>query len=896
MNRRLILAVLAAPAVLLAQPKEKPKKEFEAGKPQFAPNPNQKHFIEGEIPVDHLDAKDFTVPEGLEVTLWAASPMLYNPTNMDVDAKGRIWVAEGVNYRGKAGRREAGDRIVVLEDTDGDGKADKSHTFVQDPELGAPLGVAVFDNVIVVSNTPNLIVYTDVNRDLVFDPKVDKREVLLTGFEKAQHDHSLHSVTHGPDGRWVFSNGNCGAQFIDKSGHQFNIGGAYLNNNYAGQPSYDGHIYTGGFTCTIDPDGKNARIIGHGYRNSYEQITTSLGDIFQNDNDDPPACRVSHIIEGGFFGFFSPDGKRSWQADKRPGQTVPQAEWRQDDPSTIPAGDVYGGGAPTGISFYENGALGDAWTGLMMSCDTGRNVVFGYKPKADGAGYVLERFNFLTSNTTGKFAGSDFVGGSKNMTDERHFLFRPSDVTVGADGAVYVSDWFDKRTGGHGTMDDSASGAIYRIAPKGFKPSVPSIDYNTDEGCIKALKSPAVNVRHTGFVKLKAKGSVEVVAPLLDDSNAYVAARAAWLLAQMGEVGQKKVQQQLASKDDTRRLVAWRALRAGGADVVTMADKLVADSSAAVRREIAVSLKDLAADKAVPVLVKLCASYDGKDASYLGAIGIGATKKESALWQALPKADTDTFARLAWKLHPVESIAWLKARVMNASLSVSQRKLAADSLAFIDHADAAQAMLDAAKDNQSPIAGDIVWWLIHRSTNDWAKYNVGESLKTQGILDPEKIKLTAVIAPQPLPPEALPKVEDVVKLKGDATKGAAAVQRCYMCHSINGQGVDFGPGLTGFGGQQPAEIIAEAIINPSKDISHGFDGTTLMLKDGMQIDGIVLTDGDFVIIKSQGGVSQIVAKEKIKSKQKMKSSLMISGPQLGMSAQDIADVIAYLKK
>ena len=895
----LALVTLTVPA--LAQnnkQKQKPKKEFVAGKPQFEPNPDQPHFVEGALPVDQLETSLFTVPGGLEVTLWAASPMFFNPTNMDVDAKGRIWIAEGVNYRSKAGRREAGDRIVVIEDTDGDGKADKSHTFVQDPELGAPLGVAVFDNVVVVSNTPNLIVYTDVNRDGVFDPKVDKREVMLTGFEKGQHDHSLHSISAMPDGRWVFSNGNCGAQFTDKSGHQFNIGGAYLNNDYAGQPSYDGHVYTGGFTCSIDPDGKNARIIGHGYRNSYEQVTTSFGDVFQNDNDDPPACRVAHVIEGGFMGFFSPDGKRSWQADKRPGQTTQVAEWRQDDPSTVPAGDVYGGGAPTGIAFYENGALGDKWNGLLLSCDTGRNVVLGYQPKADGAGFDLERTSFITTNTSGKFAGSDFVGGSKNVSDERHILFRPSDVCVGADGAVYVADWFDKRTGGHQTLDDSASGAIYRIAPKGFKSSVPVIDYNTDAGCIAALQSPAINVRHVGFAKLKAKGDsvVGLVSEVWSNGNPYISARAAWLLAQLGEVGAKKIEEQLASADADKRLVAWRALRAAGRDMLASADKLAADTSAAVRREIAVSLKDVAADKAVPVLVKLAQSYDGKDRSYLGALGIGAIKKEAALWNALPKSESEAFARLTWKLHPVESIAWLKTRIANAQLSIPERKLAIDALAFIDHADAAQAMLDAAKDSASPLAGDIVWWLIHRSTNDWAKYNVGQSLKTQGILDPDKIKLNAVVTPPAMPAESLPKIEDVTNAKGDATRGAVAVQRCYMCHSINGQGVDFGPGLTGWGASQPTDVIAEAIINPSKDIAHGFEGSTLMLKDGMQIDGMILTDGDFVIIKSQGGVSQIVAKEKIKSKQKMNRSLMMSGPQLGMTAQDIADVIAYLKQ
>ena len=92
------------------------------------------------------------VQEDLEVTNWATSPMLYNPTNMDIDSKGRIWVAEGRRYRlfRKNNWVPKADRIVVMEDTDKDGKADKHWTFVEDEELIAPLGIAVIGNKIIV--------------------------------------------------------------------------------------------------------------------------------------------------------------------------------------------------------------------------------------------------------------------------------------------------------------------------------------------------------------------------------------------------------------------------------------------------------------------------------------------------------------------------------------------------------------------------------------------------------------------------------------------------------------------------------------------------------------------------------------------------------------------------
>jgi putative membrane-bound dehydrogenase-like protein len=905
-------APTVAPPPAIPEPKkeEKPNKnKVKVGKAAFEPSPDTKAFDFKNTKPDFLDTSFFHLPEDLEVTVWATSPMFFNPANMDIDHAGRIWINEGMNYRRHAGRNPEGDRIMVLTDSDGDGKADKSHVFVQEKELSCPLGIAVFDNVIVVSNTPDLIVYTDVNRNQVFDAGTDKREVLLTGFEQKQHDHSLHSVTAGPDGRWYFSNGNCGAQFTDASGKTFRIGSSYLNNPYTGQASDDGHVYVGGFSASIDPNGKNAKILGYNYRNSFEQVRNSLGDMFQNDNDDPPACRVSHIIEGGSFGFFSLDGKRQWRADKRVGQTIPVAEWRQDDPGSLPAGDVYGGGAPTGMAFYENGELGDKYRGLLLSCETGRNTVLGYHPKTNGAGFELNRFDFLTTNKTGVFKGSDFVGGSKNVSNERHTLFRPSDVCVGPDGAVYVSDWFDQRTGGHSDLDETCSGAIYRIAPKGFKSQILELNLDTVEGQIAALKSPANNTRHLGFTRLKAQGKEAVgpVAKLLTDSNPYIAARAIWLLAQLGTEGRSKVLPWLDAKDGSRRLVAFRALRAAGMDVTEMPlSSLAVGNNAAVRAEIAVSLRDADAEKALPILAELAKRFDGKDRSYLEALGLGAKGKEEAAWQALnsieskkmggdPQRWSDAFARITWRLHPKAAVESVKARALSDKLSTAQRKLAMDTLAFTPDATAAQAMLAVAKDKTSPLAADALLWLIKRSTDDWSTFGIAEELKKQGVFDPDKAKLVSIVTPPPPPADKLPALADVLKLTGNAKNGASVATRCVMCHEISGQGVEFGPSLTGWGRSQPSEVIAEALINPSKDIAHGYEGQEIITKDGITIHGMILSEGDILIIRCMGGQTQFIPKSRIKSRSKLTHSLMLGATQLAMTPQEIADVVAFLR-
>ena len=164
---------------------------------------------------------------------------------MDFDAHGRLWVTEGIDYN-QGLRVQAGRSIMVVEDKDGDGKADHSHPFVTEKEMRhASSGIAVFDNRIVLSATPSIIVYTDVDRNTVFDPKVDKREVFLTGFQNKNHDHTVHAVVGAPSGQWHFSFGNCGADLKTKDGRHFLAGCYYGYPEAIGKKSSDGEVYVG---------------------------------------------------------------------------------------------------------------------------------------------------------------------------------------------------------------------------------------------------------------------------------------------------------------------------------------------------------------------------------------------------------------------------------------------------------------------------------------------------------------------------------------------------------------------------------------------------------------------------------------------------------------------------
>jgi putative heme-binding domain-containing protein len=138
-------------------------------------------------------------------------------------------------------------------------------------------------------------------------------------------------------------------------------------------------------------------------------------------------------------------------------------------------------------------------------------------------------------------------------------------------------------------------------------------------------------------------------------------------------------------------------------------------------------------------------------------------------------------------------------------------------------------------------------------------------------------------------------VADVMALKGDAARGKIAANRCLMCHQVDGMGTEYGPQLKGFGSRQSPEVVARSIVDPSYDIAHGYEGMTLMLKDGKRIDGRITSDHDSVVIQSTGGVSQKVPKKQVARRGKLDRSLMLSADQLGMTAQDVADVVEWMK-
>ena len=135
----------------------------------------------------------FAMDDGLELTLSASEPEILSLSNIDVDHEGRVWACEVINYGPNKGKRKEGDRILIMEDKDGDGKMDEFKTFYQGNEVNAAMGLCVLSDRVIVSVTPNVWVFYDDNGD----DKADRKELLFTGDGAECHDHSYHSLVFG---------------------------------------------------------------------------------------------------------------------------------------------------------------------------------------------------------------------------------------------------------------------------------------------------------------------------------------------------------------------------------------------------------------------------------------------------------------------------------------------------------------------------------------------------------------------------------------------------------------------------------------------------------------------------------------------------------------------------
>ncbi len=849
----------------------------------------------------------------LEVKVWATAPLVPGPTPFDFDADGRIWLIERTQSSGETKRPPEGDRIVILEDSHGEGKADRSSVFVQEPALRAAQGLAVIGNRVVIFMPPDLVVYTDVNGDRKFDPAIDRRDVLLTGFNRGNGDNAPRTVTVGPDGLWYFRGGTGGAQLTDKSGRMLRVERTDAPGPLPeGKPSKsdgpardeDSPTYRGGFVARMNPDGTGLTLIGHNFGNGAGHTLTALGDVFLNDRDNGFWGRTTFLLEYGNAGFTAAGGTNSALPDRRPGQSLPTAEWQQEDPGIMPAGDVYAGGAPCSLAFVEDSTLGKKFPGLLLSCDPARHTVFGSFPRPVGAGFQLDRFDFLTSMPGGNFAGRDLPEGPRPPGFVSAQRFRPNGVSLGPDGAIYVSSF-------PSSPDVASGGTIYRVAPKGFKGRAPKLNLKSLSGALEGLRSPAVNVRGAAFYAIQSHGTkaIKPLLPWLKDPDPALRARAVWLLSTLGSEGRAAVEPMLRHPEPQMRLTAFRALGRQNQNVGPYARTLAEDPSPAVRREVAIALRDVSFAESKDLLLALAHGFDGLDRTYLEALGTGCRGKEAEFYDyarellgdANPLRWSVAFARLAWRLHPPQSVADFRVRALLATVEPSFRRAALTAMGQNQTPEAAAALLEVAAQAGGPESQSVhieaLWWLLHRKDSAGKDFNVREQLKERGLYDPETVVLTDFAAPEPdAESNHFPPLTEIRQIRGSAARGAGTMNICYGCHRLGPTGTEYGPDLTGWVQRHSVEDFLQRLLHPIPDPALGYHGTRLTLTDGSAIHGRVVAEGDPLMLQGPGGRVQLVPARRVVARQRLNHSLMPNAEQLDLVPRDLMDLHAFLAR
>jgi len=848
--------------------------------------------------------KSFTVAPGLEAKLWAGMELLHSPVAMDVDARGRVWVTEDLQGSG-----EKNARIKILEDTDRDGKADSVKEF--GPTFSSkPMGISVFDNKIVVSMAPNIHVYTDVNRDDFFDPKVDKEEIIANGFHGRNHDHALHAVVPGPSGKWYVNHGNIGADVTMADGREIRASSYYSQNPQSiGKQSFDGRIYVGGFGLRMNSDGSGAEVVFQNSRNAHAMSVTSFGDVLQADNDDPAHARAAWVMEHSNFGYAAlEDGNRSWEDSAKSWEkkTVTakimndayerhsksslrrdEGHWREHFPGVSPPGNLWGPGAPTGDYFIEGDELGKEYRGKYLVCETVHRAVFAFDLKRQDAQIELGNLDksfFATDRRSKNKAASGFL---------------PSDVVAGTDGALFVSDW-NSHTNARGS--GNALGGIFRIAKKDAKVMLPKLDFSTTAGLLEALKSPAPGVRWVAQDRLSKQEKVfeELTAFLTaNEGNHYYVARGLFLMARLKNgLGASFVNEILKSNDEQMRMVAIRALRfSEKMPVAAIVEKMVRDPSAAIRREVLAMMRGMEWQDVREPLEKLIMGYDGKNRWYLEALGAVSDDYLEKVYDVLvkpqqpdPKVWNERQMNLAWRIRSPGALADLADCIMAKKIDVETFRRLAYTFALCYSDEERNRNLNFMKkfEEYEAFKGEDYQTII-------------KEFIEKDISDPDPVPLTqSYLFPTKFGiPTELGSIDEIASLKPEAGNGRSRAALCMVCHQIGGAGTPFGPDLTNWGQVRDIKEVIRAIVDPSAELAHGYDKPLVVTQSGHRLEGVsrgYSWHAGAIRVKTMGGVTLKVPHRRPHAKiEYLKDhSWMPSASAMGLKNQDVRDIAAYL--
>ncbi|HEV3121142.1 MAG TPA: PVC-type heme-binding CxxCH protein [Isosphaeraceae bacterium] len=376
------------------------------------------------------------VPDGFTVRLFASEPMVRQPVAACFDERGRMWVIEYLQYPNPAGLKpvsvdqylrteydhvpppppqgpRGADRIKILEDTDGDGQADKCTTFVEGLNLAS--GLAVGHGGLFVGQAPYLLFYPDRNKD---DRPDSDPEVLLTGFGLQDAHATVNSLMWGPDG-WLY-----GAQGSTVTAH--------INGVEFQQGIWRYH-----------PRTKRFELFAEGGGNTWGLDFDRQGNAFGSSNGNFVAF---HMVQGGYY----------WKGFAKHGPL--------HNPNTFGYFNCLdylpprlGGHVTPGGIIYKGDSFPEEFRGAFIGGNLLSNAVYWHKLARKGSTFTARH-------------GGTLIAANDSW-------FRPIDLLTGPDGSVFVVDWYDKRASHLDPRDnwDRSNGRIYKVVHDGT-PSVEPFD------------------------------------------------------------------------------------------------------------------------------------------------------------------------------------------------------------------------------------------------------------------------------------------------------------------------------------------------------------------------------------------------------------------------------------
>jgi putative membrane-bound dehydrogenase-like protein len=399
---------------------------FHATRPEFT-RPSGLPLLLPPDPVVHAGLRPqeavaaMTVPAGFAVDLIAAEPGLHQPIALSIDAKGRLWVAEAHSYPVRLPDGQGKDRILVLEDRDGDGSFETTTVFADDLNLVS--GLAVGHGGVWVGAAPWLLFFPDRDDDLVPDGEA---QILLDGWAWQDTHETLNSFTWGPDG-WLYG---CHGVFT------------HSRVGKPGTPDDERTPINAGL-WRYHPTQHRFEVFAEGTSNPWGVAFDAQGQAFLT------ACVIPHLyhaVQGGRY--LRQAGQHFGDHIYADIDTI--ADHRHYLGNTPHAGNlrsasVGGGHAHCGAMIYQGNAFPERWRGSLFMNNVHGNRINVDRLQPSGSGYVgLHDDDFLLANDS---------------------WFRGIALRQGPDGAVYLIDWYDQRACHWKDPDvwDRTNGRLYRV-------------------------------------------------------------------------------------------------------------------------------------------------------------------------------------------------------------------------------------------------------------------------------------------------------------------------------------------------------------------------------------------------------------------------------------------------